>query len=1251
MKATIYGGIFFSVFLLCVLKVGVVFGGEGGFAPSVRMAAWHETMVRLDEVVPNAAVLTYDTDTVKSFFVSKMVAYPGGAPTDAQELAVEDFPGGVEAKYKLAGAEVKATLVPLIVGRDTPAKDGAALYRLEAPTRKSIVVECGPGAHASNFAVAAFSDGSLMRGMDFQYVKGEVKFAVEGNFAFMTDPQLPFITAIWTQGKISIEEDSGKGGFVRIKSDGGNLDIVVAYGPDVESIKKLIPADGNEGFAAVKGYYEKLLESRIETPEKVMDQAFRSAIYNLEYNYLAPYGWIECLGHWHAVWHQQHTRGAEWLGQTERSRKCIMEQAKLIFEDNQIPNIQPDGKGFKTFGGTNQYFMWEVRMYLRFTNDVKFARAIAPLLDRVLRGTLDREDPDGNMLFAWGLQIGNQEDFVATPHDGTAPTIEVINMMKTRAEVADVLGDEKTASLWRSRAALAQGNLRDTLWMKDLGRFGYFVDPQGTLRPDGVGDDGEVYCSNNFPEHYSGSWGMQAGCAQQPWGAWAFSKVGLRNEAYRPLKATAEWVMNDALRGSWPEVDGGHSPSYFSPPAGLYIASMVEAVFGLKPDLPHKILEISPAFPDHWPEAKLVLPQHSAVYHRKGNRIRYEVSTSGKTARAIRWKLPPCTIKSFKIDGEKADYKIQGGVGHVELVARAPAAQKTVIEFEFSEVNFRFDYPRSIAEGDEFEVEGAGAGIDRVIDRAGVFSSTRFHDSGFRSRVSENLLDGYLKYGPLGELNFARRSVFLECTAPGGVRFIQPLDFAVLPRYEARLDDGKVTVRNNTQSRLAGGSSLFVGGLPYGFEVDVAARSEQSFAVEFPAKTLSPGENMARLVLPDFQVIELSFLMDDVEVQDDVLVPLTLETRLLMADTDWPSLRVFQGQPHVFVAWAEWNQPLKSLEGKDALAVPEIPGLEFAINQRKFIPVSRRIDKPSYRHRLAKAEYKKFYLLLLPLVDNHDMFTEVARVNIYNGKKRVGGKVLTYPGDLDYINPMPQPVGGTYRGARDRHALLPLLDGKSGDWEEGKAPAFSQPEYWSSSLPVALDSGILTVVEIDLGEAHEADSIVFELQGEYAAFGILGIVAEKFNDPSMRTVFEFESSADLDGWKLKGNAFSVAAVPRLFDTVTLNSLAKAGEPAVGKAVSPVFRIGEGDQSLLIEYHGGKSENADGHPSLSIRLVDARSGKVLEEFPASGSHVPGQMKIPLKGLGNRAVRIEVLDIDKRAAYAWIGLKSVRIKSNK
>jgi hypothetical protein len=81
---------------------------------------------------------------------------------------------------------------------------------------------------------------------------------------------------------------------------------------------------------------------------------------------------------------------------------------------------------------------------------------------------------------------------------------------------------------------------------------------------------------------------------------------------------------------------------------------------------------------------------------------------------------------------------------------------------------------------------------------------------------------------------------------------------------------------------------------------------------------------------------------------------------------------------------------------------------------------------------------------------------------------------------------------------------------------------------------------------------------------------------------------------------------------------------------------------------LIECQGGKGEEVDGKQSLSLRLVDARSGKVLEEIPAPSSHVLVPKVFSLKGLQGRDLRLELIDIDRRNAYAWIGLKSVKIR---
>ncbi len=74
---------------------------------------------------------------------------------------------------------------------------------------------------------------------------------------------------------------------------------------------------------------------------------------------------------------------------------------------------------------------------------------------------------------------------------------------------------------------------------------------------------------------------------------------------WKPLLAMAQWAQDPRRPGSWPETGPEPTPAYFTPPAGLYISTVIEAMFGLKPDVPNGYLEVSPSFPDHWPEATL----------------------------------------------------------------------------------------------------------------------------------------------------------------------------------------------------------------------------------------------------------------------------------------------------------------------------------------------------------------------------------------------------------------------------------------------------------------------------------------------------------------------------------------------------------------------------------------------------------------------------------------------------------------------
>ena len=206
------------------------------------------------------------------------------------------------------------------------------------------------------------------------------------------------------------------------------------------------------------------------------------------------------------------------------------------------------------------------------------------------------------------------------------------------------------------------------------------------------------------------------------------------------------------------------------------------------------------------------------------------------------------------------------------------------------------------------------------------------------------------------------------------------------------------------------------------------------------------------------------------------------------------------GFPHIFFTFSTygWPEPMEALENIREIQVPEVPGLRFNIPGCTFIPVSHLSGQTSYKLNLERHQYKKIYLLVLPFVDNHDMFSEVARVSAYSGRKIVFARTLCYPGDVDYwvSNRNPTSFASLREPRGNPYQLLPLLDPGKPDWEEGKPPGFPQSRWWSTSVPVPTESCVMSVIEINLAKPMELDHLVFESLGALPAFGIVAVTAE-----------------------------------------------------------------------------------------------------------------------------------------------------------
>jgi len=1110
------------------------------------MAGYHFSVVFTGEAIPSSAVMTYPVKNfdglnynflvkfMPCFLVDGKIVYPSAF----RDVRVEDFPGGVEASFKFENTTVTTRITPLLIGRGSKTWTGASVYEIKTSPAREVIVLLGKG-----------NTLSLMRDYDKSFMSKDSANVI-GEFTRITDRSISFQSGkeklnVVVKGSEPVEVgeigDQKKQSYVRLTKGAGF--VLTGFSDresDLGSVGKL---DIDAELTRVKHYYEQLYKTSLNTPEPLMNEAFTSALYNLEYSWFEPFGWGECLHHWLALWHMQVGAAADLIGQTDRSKSTILEHAHHLLKDGSIPQFFPNRLTRRDFGGSNHYWVWQVRHYLNYTGDKEFAKQVIAYVDTVIGETLKEYDKDGDLLLSWGLQIGNQEDFVANPYNGSVPSMELYNMFMTRAELSKFIGDQASASQWYNKAAITRGRLYKELWMNDLGRFGFYRDPAGILMPDGqyqtylypviydlvdeydkysglrhlrdrlTGEDGAVFLSNNFAWHATGNvstWGMQCGEAQQPWAAQGFSKAGLNNETWRPLKAMADWAQDINHRGSWPETGPEPTPAYFTPPAGLYLVAVTEALFGINVHTPDGYVEISPSLPDHWPFAKLNLPDFQVDYSRKQNQISYILTTKKDLPLKVRWRLPVSKIKKCTANNKEIAYKLVQGVNGIILCIDVPHSEKTALNIDFEPVNYKVNAPNSIAEGEKLGVNVEGATIDRVFDRYGVLENIKpISASSFSSTIQSRLLDAYRSFNQLGMLNFSRRTFFLDCHTADGTPFIAPVDLTILPRYEVasvgfanKLVQNVLSmkVRNNTGEPYLGEGGITIGDSHFMVPINLPQRSDQLVEIVLPTNSpLCAGDNLATFTVPGEVPVSFHFTIDK-PVNTPGFVTIPLPVKDLMPDTLWTTIRIMPGFPHIFFTFTDYGvpKPMRALKNVKEIEVKQIPGLKFQIPGTNFIPVSHLTGKVSYKLELEKKKYKKLYLLVIPFVDNHNMFAPVGRITGYNNQEIVYSRTLSYPGDVDYWVPDRNPTSfASFRTPRpDRFELLPLLSPKKSDWEEGKPPAFPQPKWWSSTLPLVTESCLMNIIEINLNKPGELTDLVFEVLGVMPAFGIVAATAE-----------------------------------------------------------------------------------------------------------------------------------------------------------
>ena len=1091
-----------------------------------RASANGYSMVFMRQAYPNMALMTYDDEHHQGahhVLLCKMVVGVGeerrilSYESCDESTTADNIPGGLLSRAVMDGKNITCELYPIMLPEEDRLRGGAILHIVsEIP---GIFLRFGNG----GLAFMHFSPNEHMRGEKIDCQNGSAALTEDGFVIIRRDgcnEGRRVVTCVKGNMEFTIRDGESGGSFAEGYTPHSEAWIMLGFSNQADEAMTLASLDPKAEKDTILHYYQRKFEDLyIRTPDEHLNDAFTHAYLNLEYAWLYPLGWIESIQHWPTMWHMEQTAAEEWCGNAERAKRTLLTQMEYLFDSGAIPDMCVNHVGRRDWGGNNQFFFREVLHYLRMTNDKEFARTVEPVMEKILAQTLREYDATGTGVLSWHSQIGNQEDMESTPGRGAATGSEGAQMLKLLSDFYAYLGNEEKATRYSLASSYAWSQVKKTVWKRDLGRMVWFVDDCGQPRLDttyhGIcypiiygqvdsfeamasvdhllhrmsGPEGEIYQSNHFGDHaYWGvpTWGMQAGSDMQPFATAAYAKLGLCDEAIRPLKFVADRVCGPFQRGAFPETANEKRFAYFSPSAGVYAQEMIESVFGITRNRINGFTTISPCFPKAWPYAEICLPDLFMAYERgekQGSTENHTLTLRSPDglAKRLLWRIPLAKNPTVTVNGIAVASEITYKCGFCELTAELGAGDEMTVSVTYDTLDFTVEHPMTAACGEPVAIRVTGADLVSVDDPCDIFDG--------RGALRSDLLEEYAVYGDFGLVNFARRTFAVRVLCQG-VEVSVPRTVTVTPRgrvsavYIPETSTVRMTYQNHTNTAIHTPACLASGGVVSETWLTCPAHGTATVDVPFAGIPVS-GRNRAHLLAGDAFGGEITFD-----------APPTGKVTLLAPSE---SITV------PYAAWRDMAYPSHhgcTVINPDAFLqgvanAITVGGVTFPLNGC-FIPVD------IHAHRVAdipvNADARKLYVLFCAFADNHETFSHLFNVEVECHKddaymKPLYTYPLTLPGELDFGFGNTVVAGfATYQEGVKRPSVLPSVE--NGDYTDTLPPLYPSRDLWCRNLAAESGNAVFNLLEFDLGKRRHVETLRLVANAMDAAGGVFGIAFE-----------------------------------------------------------------------------------------------------------------------------------------------------------
>ncbi|NOY81080.1 MAG: hypothetical protein GXP31_08755 [Kiritimatiellaeota bacterium] len=689
----------------------------------------------------------------------------------------------------------------------------------------------------------------------------------------------------------AVDAAKGKGQAARVRFAGaGKAPVFIAVAANSAALAA-VRSDPTEAWVRACRHYAKIADRlRTDTPSAILDAAVRSNNTAMDGQYRPPsflHGalrWGTECGGWYLGWRGWY--GPIVAGDWERVRGA----AEMHFEHQftapesgrlsrgKIANfVSFDGSGCDTRTGYNmqEVFLDQLRMYLAWTGDFEFLLKQWPRIKAALeyeRREMGR-DLDGlytNAVNTW-ISDGHHYNGCAC----TQASAYAVARNRFAAEVARRAGEDP--AFYEAQAAQTLLEMNHRLWMPDKGYFAEYLDRDGVLHDAaeaptvyhpiemGAADPFQAYQMTRYLDERLWRFGDQIlandwfpvivtngllGFNETLNSALAYYYAGRFERGWRLLKTCSESTARAAVPGSISCYASreGEQGSYidFTDASSLLARTVVEGLFGLRPQSDVGRMDWLPGFPGAWDRAVLRTRGVSVRFQREAGRSEYVLETERPLVHRLRLPLDCANLHGLEVNGKPERPRIRPGVGRPWLIVETGPVRRTVVRFTARGSLPALRVPPAAARGDSVRIEAPdGLTLLELRDPQGMFLQTAVGPHAIEAAVAR---DG----GP--HTAFARvrggpgewwAPVDIRCTPPVEIR---ELRIAAVPGVSGAGLHLRVT--NRLSRSLKGQARVVAAGQQWTTDLSLAAGGEAVLDLPFAKSAqLLPGRTPVEVAL------------------------------------------------------------------------------------------------------------------------------------------------------------------------------------------------------------------------------------------------------------------------------------------------------------------------------------------------------------------------------------------------------------------